>query len=119
MIRAIFRDGQIQPLDPLPTGWDEGQELQITEIEPSDDPEAIERWCRDLDSIADRPDDPIEWKNFNSALAEADHHVTSQVSGVSQTLDVERTDQDNGFVFILESQQKAINGASRAVSPGT
>ena len=43
MIRAIFRDGMIQPLEPVPTGWREGQELQITEGEPSDDPEAIER----------------------------------------------------------------------------
>ena len=79
MIRAIFRDGQIQPLDPLPTGWDEGQELQITEVEPIDDPEAIERWCHDLESMANRPDDPAEWEKFNSALAEADRLAKDQM----------------------------------------
>jgi hypothetical protein len=81
MIRAIFRDGMIQPLDPLPPGWGEGQELQIieTETEPSDDPEAIERWCRELDSIANRPDDPTEWEKMNSALAEADRLAKEQV----------------------------------------
>ena len=64
MIRAIFRDGQIQPLDPLPTGWEEGQELQITEDEPSDEPEAIERWARELSAIANRPHDPADWERF-------------------------------------------------------
>jgi hypothetical protein len=72
MIRAIFRDGQIQPFDPVPSDWGEGQELQIIEIDPIDDPEAIERWCHELDSIANRPDDPTEWEKMKSALAEAD-----------------------------------------------
>jgi hypothetical protein len=79
MIRAIFRDGQIQPLDPLPIYWGDGQELQITEIEPIDDPEAIERWCRELDSIANRPDDPAEWERMKSALDEADRVAKDQV----------------------------------------
>ena len=79
MIRAIYRDGQIQPLDPLPTAWGEGKELQIIEGEPIDDPEAIERWCRELDSIANRPIDPGEWQKFDSALAEADRLAKDQV----------------------------------------
>jgi hypothetical protein len=79
MIRAVFRDGMIQPLDPLPEGWDEGQELQIIEGEPSDDPEAIERWYRELDSIANQPHDPAEWERFESALAEADRVAKDQV----------------------------------------
>ena len=55
MIRAIFRDGMIQPLDPLPAGWGEGQELQIIEGEPSDDPEVIERWWKELNRSHEWP----------------------------------------------------------------
>jgi hypothetical protein len=79
MIRAIFRDGQIQPLDPLPAEWEEGRELQIIEGDPIDDPEAIERWCRELDSIANRPDDPAGWEKFEFELAKADHYVKSSL----------------------------------------
>lgn len=75
MIRAIFRDGMIHPLDPVPTGWREGQELPITEGEPSDDPEAIERWSRELSAISQRSYDPAEWERFESALAEADRQA--------------------------------------------
>jgi hypothetical protein len=79
MIRAILRDGQIQPLDPLPTGWDEGQELQITEVEPSDDPEAIERWWSELSELANQPHDPADWERLESALDEADRLAKDQV----------------------------------------
>jgi hypothetical protein len=79
MIRAIFRDGQIQPLDPLPTEWDEGQELQITESEPSDDPEAIERWWSELTELTSQPHDPDDWGRLKAALAEADRLAKDQV----------------------------------------
>jgi hypothetical protein len=79
MIRAIFRDGQIQPLDPLPADWEEGRELQIIEGDPIDDPESIERWCRELESIKDRIEDPADWERFESALAEADRVAKDQV----------------------------------------
>jgi hypothetical protein len=81
MIRAILRDGMIQPLDPLPTGWGEGQELQIieSETEPSDDPEAIERWCRELTALMNQPHDPADPARLKSALAEADRLAKDQV----------------------------------------
>jgi hypothetical protein len=31
MIRAIYRDGAIQPLDELPSTWHDGQELVVAE----------------------------------------------------------------------------------------
>lgn len=31
MIRAVYREGSIQPVDPLPSGWREGQELEVRE----------------------------------------------------------------------------------------
>jgi hypothetical protein len=72
MIRAIFRDGLIQPIDPLPTEWEEGRELQIIETEPSDDPEEIERWWNELTDLMNQPQDPTDVERLESALAEAD-----------------------------------------------
>ena len=86
MIRAIFRDGTIQPLDPLPSGWSEGQELQIIEGEPSDDPEAIERWYRELTELANQPHDPEDWGKLQSALAEADRLAKDQVRSESGSI---------------------------------
>ncbi len=79
MIRAIFRDGLIQPLDPLPTEWEEGRELQITEVEPSDDPEEIERWWNELTDLMNQPHDPADMERLESALAEADRVAKDQV----------------------------------------
>lgn len=49
MIRAILKNGVIQPIDPLPPDWQEGQELSIDSLpNGSDDPEAIRRWADEL-----------------------------------------------------------------------
>lgn len=72
MIRAVVRDGMIQPLGPLPTTWGDGQELQDTEGEPSDDPEVINRWARELSAISDRSYDPSDWSRLEATLAEED-----------------------------------------------
>jgi hypothetical protein len=79
MIRAIFRDGKIEPLDPLPAHWGEGRELQIIEAEPSDDPEEIERWWKELNDFRNEPDDPEDWQRFEAALAEANRVAKDQV----------------------------------------
>ncbi len=76
MIRAIDRDGKIEPLDPRPAHWGEGRELQIIEAEPSDDPEEIEKWWNEL---RNGPDDPEDWQRFEAALAEADRVAKDQV----------------------------------------
>ena len=56
MIRATFRDEVIQPLDPLPAGWSDGQELLVGEAEPAADPGDLDEWCRELDALASRAD---------------------------------------------------------------
>jgi len=78
-IRAVLRDGVIQPLDPLPPGWAEGQELWILAPEPSDDPEQIEAWSRETDALAKELSDPQEITEIEAALAEADRHAKAQV----------------------------------------
>ena len=37
MIRAVYRKGTIQPLDPLPADWQDGQELEVRELKAAED----------------------------------------------------------------------------------
>ena len=37
MIRAVYRKGTIQPLDPLPADWQDGQELEVREPKADED----------------------------------------------------------------------------------
>lgn len=47
MVRAILREGRIQPLDPLPKNWHEGQELAVATLdddETSESQQSVDRW---------------------------------------------------------------------------
>jgi hypothetical protein len=52
MIRAVLRKGKIEPVDALPKHWREGQELVVEGCSPSDDPEDIKKWYRELTALA-------------------------------------------------------------------
>jgi hypothetical protein len=52
MIRAILTDGRIQPLDPLPKDWAEGQVLVVEEGEAPVDAEALAAWEREMEEAA-------------------------------------------------------------------
>ncbi len=69
MVRAVLENGQICPLDPLPTEWNEGQQL-LVEV-PSVEAAAVEiaAWSREIEEAAQRiPDD--DHAKFLEALAE-------------------------------------------------
>src|SRR5688500_18411839 len=51
MIRAVLKSGVIQPAEPLPVDWTDGQEL-LVQPSPSDSPTDIDRWTRELDEGA-------------------------------------------------------------------
>ena len=51
MIRALIKNGRIEPTEPLPPDWADGQALLIDRA-PSDDPEDIDRWARQLEEAA-------------------------------------------------------------------
>jgi hypothetical protein len=53
MIRAILKNGKIQPLDELPGDWRDGQELTIEGGAPSDDPREIQKWYDELQRLAE------------------------------------------------------------------
>ncbi|MGD0463778.1 MAG: hypothetical protein ABSB74_14925 [Tepidisphaeraceae bacterium] len=48
-IKAILRDGRIQPLEPLPPDWTDGQELVVEEPELAEAESQINQWAKDLD----------------------------------------------------------------------
>lgn len=71
MIRAVLKKGKIQPLEKLPAHWRDGRELLIEEGDPSDDPEEIEKWYRELRAMSARiPREDHE--RMRAALAEQD-----------------------------------------------
>lgn len=51
-IKAILRDGLIQPLEPLPPDWSEGQALVVEEPTEAERPAPIDEWARDLEAAA-------------------------------------------------------------------
>ena len=55
-IKAILRDGRIQPLEPLPTDWEEGQELVVEQPSSSNGESQVAEWAKDLDgAVAEIP----------------------------------------------------------------
>jgi len=68
-IKAILHDGHIQPLEPLPPGWADGQELVVEEPDSAVAQTQIDQWAKDLDAAAGQL--PIEEHDrFCRALAE-------------------------------------------------
>jgi hypothetical protein len=48
-IKAILRHGVIQPIDPLPSDWADGQELVVEEPQQNS-PAEIVQWSQELDA---------------------------------------------------------------------
>jgi hypothetical protein len=81
MIRAIIKDGAIQPLDPLPADWRDGRdgrEVIVEEAEPlsTDD---LEEWYRELQLLGPAQYEPGEWDQVQAALSHADEQAKSHV----------------------------------------
>ena len=72
MIRAVVRQGAIQPLDSLPAEWREGQELEISESMWANWPpttEELEAWSADVEAATAGITDE-EHSQFMKALDE-------------------------------------------------
>jgi hypothetical protein len=68
-IKAILRNGRIQPLEPLPSDWADGQELVVEQPELADTGAPVADWARDLDAAtAQLPAE--EHDRFRQALDE-------------------------------------------------
>ena len=81
MIRAVVRNGVIEPLEPLPAGWDDGRELVVDEPakESANGTEEADHWSSDMDALTALLNDPAEWQEMEAALAEADREAKAVV----------------------------------------
>jgi hypothetical protein len=52
MIRAVYRDGAIQPVDRIPPDWRDGDELVVDAISSAAPPESFEDWVAELNAAA-------------------------------------------------------------------
>ncbi|MHB1560340.1 MAG: hypothetical protein ACYC61_23055 [Isosphaeraceae bacterium] len=78
MIRAIIRNGQIHPIDPLPSEWREGRQVIVEDAVsvPADD---LEEWYRELQELGPARYEPGEWERVQATLAEADELARADV----------------------------------------
>lgn len=79
MLKAVLRQGEIQPLEPLPIDWQEGQELCVEKAD--DDPRTLEEIDRDFAALAVlcETSKPTEEEQLERALQEARHLAKEQV----------------------------------------
>lgn len=80
MIKAVFRDGVIYPLEPVPPEWPDGQELRVEEIRRPDERERtrqadLQAWYREMQEVTAELNDPEEWEQLEATLAEADEQA--------------------------------------------
>ncbi len=81
MIRAVVKNGIIQPLEPLPPNWQDGQEVVVNERaeQSATGAEDLERWSEEMRLLTAELDDPREWQEIEAALAEADRQSKALV----------------------------------------
>jgi hypothetical protein len=73
MIRAVVKNGVIQPLDPLPAEWKEGREVVVDDLAeqlPSESDE-FDRWSEDMKILTAELNNLQEWQEIEATLAEA------------------------------------------------
>jgi hypothetical protein len=71
MIRAIIQNGQIHPLDPIPSEWTEGRQVIVEDafaLHSAD----LEEWYRELQSLGPAQYESGEFDSVQSILKEAD-----------------------------------------------
>lgn len=70
MVKAVLHGGVIQPIDPLPPEWKEGQELWVEgTVDPDDRPEAIDQWYQELEALC-AGGNPVDEERLHTAIRE-------------------------------------------------
>jgi hypothetical protein len=77
MIRAVVKNGVIQPTEPLPADWNEGCAVVVEELDETSD--TLEQWVNDMNALTAELDDPEEWRKIESVLREADRQAKTRV----------------------------------------
>jgi hypothetical protein len=80
MIRAIVRNGSIEPIEPIPPEWPDGKEVVVQETPDNshEAPESLDRWYQELNALCvagDADDD----ERLKTALREAHEQAKAMV----------------------------------------
>ncbi len=80
MIKAIVKNGTIEPLEPIPTEWSDGQEVVVQETyrDSRETPDELDRWYRELDALC-VASDPEDDERLRTALAQAHEQAKAVV----------------------------------------
>ncbi len=79
-IRAVLRNGQIQPLEPFPPDWADGQELVVEEpyLSQAEELSHLDDWTNDLEAAAAQV--PLEeHRRFCDALTDIEQESKDAV----------------------------------------
>jgi hypothetical protein len=80
MIRAVIRNGVIEPLEPLPASWNEGRQVVVDEMAPGSFGMAeADQWSSDMNALTSVLNDAEEWREIEAALAQADREAKAAV----------------------------------------
>jgi hypothetical protein len=71
MIRAVYRNGEIQPLEEIPSNWQEGQELVVDLLAKSEPSETREQWNVEMEAAGAGLTDEDD-EEFMKALEEVE-----------------------------------------------
>jgi predicted DNA-binding antitoxin AbrB/MazE fold protein len=75
MIRAVVKNGVIQPLEPLPPDWEDGREVVVDDLVEQTSNGAmdmLDNWAEEMNELTAELNDPHEWQEIEATLAEAD-----------------------------------------------
>jgi hypothetical protein len=78
MVKAIVSHGEIRPLEPLPTDWQEGQPLRVEKDESDSSVEDIDRDFAALANLC-AASEPADEEQLDRALQEAHREAKDQV----------------------------------------
>lgn len=81
MIRAVVKQGVIQPLEPLPPGWGDGHEVLVNDAPEPAPTNAGDKdeWLEDMTALTAALNDPQEWQAIEAVLADADRQSKATV----------------------------------------
>jgi hypothetical protein len=78
MPRAVLKNGLIYPLEPLPVGWKEGQEVRVEKVEQEPSAAEIDRDFADLAALC-ASGDTADDETLDRAIEEAKRLAKEQV----------------------------------------
>ena len=78
MPKAILRNGVIHPLEPLPSEWADGRELNVESATEADEEQDFDSWFNELQTLVAQ-NDVTDLARVEKAIKEADEQAKTLV----------------------------------------